>query len=158
MPPAGIVAGRPVGGAAAEDLVEDRVVHPDGLARPRERAGGDVGGVGRRAASRIVSRRCAYGRAWRGMKSPSPIRSVMTWTWPLQPGAGPDPDGRDVQPLGDRRGELLRDELEDHREGTGLLDRERVGDERPGLVAGLALDPDLADRVDRLRASARCGP
>ena len=61
-------------------------------------------------------------------------------------GAGPDADGRDPQPLGDGRGELLRDELEDHREGAGLLDRERVGEEGPGLVAGLALDPDLAER------------
>ena len=49
------------------------------------------------------------------------------------------------------RGQLLRHELEDDREGAGLLDRERVGEQRAGLVAGLALDADLADRVDRLR-------
>ena len=73
-------------------------------------------------------------------------------------GAGADADRRDAQALGDRGGELLGHELEDHREGAGLLDRERVGDERPGLVAGLALDADLADRVDRLRRRARCGP
>ena len=73
-------------------------------------------------------------------------------------GAGADADGRDAQALGDGRRELLRDELEDDREGAGLLDRVGVGEERPGLVAVLALDPDLADRVDRLRASARCGP
>ena len=60
-------------------------------------------------------------------------------------GAGADADGRDAQALGDRRGELLGDELEDDREGAGLLDRERVGEERPGLLAGLALDADLAD-------------
>ena len=66
-------------------------------------------------------------------------------------GAGADPDRRDAQPLGDRRRELLRDELEHDRERARLLDRERVGEERPGLVAGLALDADLADRVDRLR-------
>ena len=74
----------------------------------------------------------------------------MTWTWPLQPAPGPDPDGRDAEALGDGRRELLGDELEDHREGAGLLDREGVGDERARLVAGLALDADLADRVDRL--------
>ena len=69
-------------------------------------------------------------------------------------GAGADADRRDPQALGDGRRELLRDELEDHREGAGLLDRERVGDERARLVEGLALDADLADRVDRLRRQA----
>ena len=69
---------------------------------------------------------------------------MTTWTWPLQPGAGPDPDGRDVEPLGDGGGQLLRDELEDDGEGAGLLDGEGVGEERPGLLAGLALDADLA--------------
>ena len=82
----------------------------------------------------------------------------MIWTWPLHLGAGPDADGRDVQALGDGVGQLLGHQLEDHREGAGLLDGERVGDERPRLVAGLALDADLADAVDRLRGAARCGP
>ena len=52
----------------------------------------------------------------------------MTWTWPLHPAPAPIPI------VGMRRrsviggGELLGHELEDHREGAGLLDRERVGD------------------------------
>ena len=75
----------------------------------------------------------------------------MTWTWPLHPAPAPMPMvGMRRRSVIGRR-ELLRDELEDHREGAGLLDRERVGDERPRLLAGLALDADLADRVDRLR-------
>ena len=70
----------------------------------------------------------------------------MTWTWPLQPAPAPMPmvGMRRRSVIG--RGELLRDELEDHREGAGLLDRQRVGEERPRLVAVLALDPDLAER------------
>ena len=71
----------------------------------------------------------------------------MIWTWPLQPGAGADADRRDRETLRDRRRELFRDELEDDREGAGLLDGERIGEERPSLVAGLALDPEFADRV-----------
>ena len=74
----------------------------------------------------------------------------MTWTWPLQPGPAPMPI------VGMRRrsvmaaAQLLRDELEDDRERAGFLDREGVGEERARLVAGLALDADLADGVDRL--------
>ena len=82
----------------------------------------------------------------------------MTWTWPLRAGAGADADGRDAQPLGDRRGELLGDQLDDDRERAGLLDRVGIAEERPRLVAVLALDADLADRVDGLRRRARCGP
>src|SRR4029078_3862011 len=66
------------------------------------------------------------------------------------PGAGADPDGRDMKAFRDGRGELLRDELEDHREGAALRDRERVGDEGLRLLPGLALDTDLARGVDRL--------
>ena len=65
-------------------------------------------------------------------------------------GARPDPDRRDPQALGDRRGELLRHELEDDRERPGLLDRERIGEQLARLLAVLALDADLAQRVDRL--------
>ena len=54
---------RPVGRAAAEDLVEDRLVHPHGLLGARERAGGDVGRVG--ARPRPGSRRGRGGTAWR---------------------------------------------------------------------------------------------
>ena len=70
----------------------------------------------------------------------------MIWTWPLHPAPAPIPIVGMLQALRDRRGELLRDQLEDHREGAGLLDRERVGDQRPRLLAGLALDADLAER------------
>ena len=45
----------------------------------------------RSAASRISPRTRTYGLACFGMKSPSPIRSVMTWTWPLQPAPAPIP-------------------------------------------------------------------
>ena len=82
----------------------------------------------------------------------------MTWTWPLQPAPAPIPI------VGMRRRSVIAaascsgHELEDDREGAGLLDRERVGEQRPGLVAGLALDADLADRVRPPGASARCGP
>ncbi len=82
----------------------------------------------------------------------------MIWTWPLQPAPAPMPIVGMLSRSVMAARELLRDELEDHAEGAGLLDRERVGDERAGLVAGLALDPDLADRVDATAASARCGP
>ena len=75
----------------------------------------------------------------------------MTWTWPLHPAPAPMPIVGMLQALRDRRRELLGHELQDHREGAGLLDGEGVGEERPGLVAALALDADLADGVDRLR-------
>ena len=41
-------------------------------------------------------------------------------------------------------GQLLRHELEHDRERAGLLDRDRVGEQGPGVVARLALDLDLA--------------
>ena len=78
----------------------------------------------------------------------------MTWTWPLQPAPGADADGRDAQPLGDRRGELLGHELEDDREGAGLLDGSASARSARAWSRRLALDPDLADRVDRLRRQA----
>ena len=89
-----------------------------------------------RAASAIVSRRSAYGRACRGMKSPRPSRSVMTWTWPLQCGPAPMPIVGMRSRAVIAAGELLRHELEDDREGAGLLDRERVGEQRARLRRG----------------------
>ena len=69
----------------------------------------------------------------------------MIWTWPLHPAPAPIPMvgmwSRSVTAAASCSGI----ELEDHREGAGLLDRERVGDERARLLAGLALDADLAD-------------
>ena len=74
----------------------------------------------------------------------------MIWTWPLQPGPAPIPivgiRSRSVIAAASCSGH----ELEDDREGAGLLDRERVVEQGPGLVAGLALDAELADRVRRL--------
>ena len=67
----------------------------------------------------------------------------MTWIWPEQPAPAPMPIVGIAQPLGDRRGQLARDELEHDRERAGLLDRERVGEQLSSLLAGLALDPDL---------------
>ena len=69
----------------------------------------------------------------------------MTWTWPLHPAPAPIPMVGMLQALRHRRRELLGDELDDHRERAGLLDGEGVGEQRPRLVAVLALDPDLAD-------------
>ena len=83
---------------------------------------------------------------------------MITWTWPLQPAPGPDPDRRDAEAIRDRRGELLRDELEDDRERARLLDREGVVEQRAGLLAVLAEDADLAGGVARPAASSRCGP
>ena len=59
----------------------------------------------------------------------------MTWIWPEHPAPAPIPIVGIAQPLGDRRGQLLRDELEHDRERARLLDRERVGEQRPRLVA-----------------------
>ena len=79
----------------------------------------------------------------------------MTWTWPEQPAPAPIPM------VGIRRRAVIAaascsgHELQDDRERAGLLDGERVGEERPGgLLAGLALDADLAERVDRLGREA----
>ncbi len=79
---------------------------------------------------------------------------MTTWTWPLQPGPAPIPI------VGMRRRAVIAaascsgHELEDDREGAGLLDGQRIGQQRSGLLTGLALDPDLADRVDRLGRQA----
>ena len=78
----------------------------------------------------------------------------MIWTWPLQPGPAPIPIVGIREAIRDRGGELLRDELEDDRERARLLDRERVVEQRPGLLARLALDPELADRIGRLGRQA----
>ena len=144
-------AGRSVGCAASKHLVEDRVVHPDRLLGSRERPGGDVGEIRRGRVPDVGRGRGAYGRACFGMKSPRPIRSVMIWTWPLQPAPAPMPivgmRSRSVMAAASCSGTSSRTIAE----GAGLLDRERVGDQRARLVARLALDADLADRVDRLR-------
>ena len=91
-------AGSPRGSAppgvetrAAEDLVEHVVVHPDGLLGPGERARGDVRRVGRappRGSSRAGPRTASRAS---DARRPSPRRSVITWTWPLQPGPAPIP-------------------------------------------------------------------
>ena len=56
---------------------------------------GDVGGVGARPRSRIVSRRCAYGRAWRGMNvaEAEQVRDDLDLAGAA--GAGADADRRD---------------------------------------------------------------
>ena len=82
--------------------------------------------------------------AWRGMNEPSPSRSVMTWTCPEHPAPAPMPMVGMRQALRDRRRQLLGHQLQDHRERTRLLDRERIRDEPACLVAVLALDPGLA--------------
>ena len=97
---------------------------------------------------------CAYGRACSRDEVAEPDEVGDDLDLAAAARTGADADGRDLEALGDRGGELLRDQLEDHREGAGLLDRERVGDQRAGLVAVLALDADLAERVDRLRRQA----
>ena len=101
-------------------------------------------------APRIVPRRSAYWRACFGVQSPQPSVSVMTWIWPEHPAPAPMPivgiRSRSVIACG----ELPGHELEHDRERAGLLDRERVGEQRPRLLAVLALDADLAQRVDRL--------
>ena len=75
---------------APEDLVEHRVVHADGLRVARERAGLDVGGVGRgRLEDRLAQVGVRLGVARDAVAEPS--RSVMTWTWPLQPAPAPMP-------------------------------------------------------------------
>ena len=78
----------------------------------------------------------------------------MTWIWPEHPAPAPIPI------VGIRRRSVIAaascsgHELEHDRERPGLLDRERVGEQRPCLLAVLALDADLAHRVDRLRREA----
>src|SRR5262249_19909054 len=64
--------------------------------------------------------------------------------------AGPDPDRRDPEPLGDRGGELLGDQLQNDCERSGLLDGERIAEEGSRLVPALAEDADLALGVRRL--------
>ena len=146
-------------GAAAQRLVEHGVVHADGLRLARERAGHDVRGVGTGRGRRSSSRRSAYGRAWRGSEVAEAEQVGDDLDLAAAAGAGADADRRDAQALGDGRGELRRDELEHDREGARLLDRERVGQQGPGLVAVLALDPDLAAHaVLAPAASSRCGP
>ena len=73
------------------------------------------------------------------------------------PAPGADPDRRDPQALGDRAGELLRDELEHDREGARLLDGEGVGEQRACLLAVLPWTRTLPRGVPPA-ASTRCGP
>ncbi len=97
-----------------------------------------------RAASPIVSRRLAYGRAWRGTNSPEPEQVGHDLDLAAAQRSRADPDRRDAQPLGDGPRELCRHELEHDREGTGLLDGQGVGQQGPRLRPVLALDLDLA--------------
>ena len=56
-------------------------------------------------------------------------------------GTGADADGRDAQALGDGGRELLGHELQDDREGACLLDRQRVGQQRPAPSRGSCPGP-----------------
>ena len=82
----------------------------------------------------------------------------MTWTCPEQPAPAPMP----MVGMGSRSvmaaRQLLRHQLEDHREGARLLDRERVRDEPAGLVAVLPWTPVLPPMPYSPGASSRCGP
>ena len=157
-PPSGASARRAVRGASAERLVEDRVVHPDRLGVARERAGRHVGRVRPcRLSDRLAQVRVRPGVARDEVAEAEQVGHDLDLAAAQRP--GPDADRRDAQPLGDGAGQLRRHELEDDREGAGLLDRQRVGEEGAGLVAVLALDLDLAAQsVLSPAASSRCGP
>src|SRR6185369_4846119 len=145
--------GRAIGCATTEHLVEDGVVHPDGLRRPREGASGDIARVPRGGVADLLAdpyvRTSVLGDE---IAQADEVGDDLDLA--AAPGAGADPDGRHMEAFGDGRGELLWDELEDHREGACLLDRERIGDQGLGLLPGLALDTDLARGVYRLWRAA----
>ena len=74
----------------------------------------------------------------------------MTRTWASQSGSRADADGGDGQLAGHLRRQVPRYPLEDDREGAGVLERVRIGDE-PLPVAGTPrLDLQAAERVDGL--------
>ena len=109
----------------------------------RERAGGHV----RRVRLRGLEDRLAELRVRprvAGHEGAQPEQVGDDEDLAARAGAGADADRGDAEPLRDGGGQLLRNELQDHRERAGFLDRQGVVEERAGLVAGLALDADLA--------------
>ena len=158
MPPLGIApttspGRRAIEVALAERLGQHGVVHAHRLRRARERARGDVRGPGADGAA-MVSRRCGVrpGVARHELAQAEDVGDDLDL--PGAAGAGADADGRDAQALGDGRGQLLGHQLQHDREGAGLLDRQRVGEQGSRGIAGLALHADLADLVDGLRRQA----
>src|SRR5689334_21511025 len=117
-----------IGGAATQRLVEDGIFHADRLLVAREGAGCDIGGVG--------TRRLADGGAQVRVGSSVPRHEVAEaeqvrddLDLAAAHGAGADADRRDPESVGDGPGELRRHELENDREGAGLLDGQRVGEQ-----------------------------
>ena len=82
----------------------------------------------------------------------------MTWTWPEHPAPAPMPivgiRSRAVIAAASCSGTSSRTTANAPASWTA---RASWRSARAGL-AGPALDADLAERVDRLRASGRCGP
>ena len=144
---------RTVGDGASQDLVEDRLVHPARLPVPGN-APASTSARYAAAAARIVPRRSAYGRAWRGTKDPRPSTSVMTWICPAQPAPAPIPmvgmRRRAVIAAASCSGTSSRTTAKAPASWTASAS----WSERSRLLAALALHPDLAQRVDGLRGEA----
>ena len=68
--------------------------------------------------------------------------------------AGADADRGTGHGVGDEPGHGVGHALEHDGEAAGLGERDRVVDERPGGLEVLALHPEAAERVDRLRREA----
>src|SRR3954469_606219 len=141
-------AGQRIAGSAIvrrppQGLVEDAVVHPDRLLRPRERPGSHFLGVlGGRLRDRSAQVRERSRMAWNELAEAEEVVHDLDLTAATR--TGTDADRRDPEPRGDQRRELLRHELEHDREGTRLLDRDRIGQQAPSRLARLALGLDLA--------------
>src|SRR5690349_1839519 len=119
------VARGSIGGAATQCFVEDGVLHADRLLVTGEGACGDVGGVGtRRLVDGGAQVRVRPSVSRQEVAEAEQVRHDLDL--PTAQGAGPDADGRYPQSVGDGPGELRRHELEDDREGAGLLDGQRV--------------------------------
>ena len=103
-------------------------------------------------------RRSAYCFTNFGMRPlVKPAQSVQTSSWPSTCGPAPTPMVGIVQLLGDPSGRLGGHHLEHHREGAGILDRVRVGEQLLDALAA-TLDDVAAEPVLALRGEADVAP
>src|ERR1019366_5372840 len=113
---------RTIEGRVAKNLVDHVVIHSDRLGRAGERARFDIRPVGPGGGQE----RFAQVGVRPGVAGvPLLVAEQVGQDLDLAAAAGPgaDPDRGDLQPFGDRGGQLLWDELEDHRERARLLER-----------------------------------